>query len=74
MNESEKLINLRDFCCGLLFALIDKEIITLEEWNKYLIQAKQHLEQGDAERRDETLANMSSGERLITEILGGFPK
>lgn len=74
MNEYEVLSNIRDFCTGILFALLDKEIITIEEWDKYLIQAKQKLEQKDAEQREEALANMSPGERVINEILGGFPK
>ena len=60
--------NLRDFTAALFFVLLDKEIITLEEWKKYQIQAKQQLEQIDTEEREKAIANMSEGERFVYEL------
>lgn len=57
--------DLRDFTAALFFVLLDKEIITLEEWKKYQIQAKHQLEQLDTKEREKAIANMTEGERFL---------
>jgi len=66
MDENFK--NLRDVCGALLSVLLDKKIVTLEEWHEYIIQAKSIIEQEDAKALEKQISEMSSGEKFLYDI------
>lgn len=71
MSQNDEMMhNLRDFSAALLQVLLDKNVLTLEEWQKYIVRAKQQLEQLDTEAREMAIADMNEGERFLHDLFG----
>lgn len=64
----EHLKKMAEYCCALAIAMLDKGIMTLEEWKAYQMQGVSVLEQATAELKEEQLNAMSEKERKSYEF------